>query len=132
MASIFSKIVQGDIPAFKVAETDRFLAFLDIFPLRRGHTLVIPKKEVDYFFDLDDDLLAGLMLFSKQVAKAVQAAIPCNRIGVAVAGLEVPHAHVHLIPMDEIGDIDFSKPKLQFSNEEFVAIAQLIQAEFKG
>ena len=128
MASIFTKIINGEIPCHKVAETDQYLAFLDIFPIRKGHTLVIPKVEIDYIFDLDDELLAGLMVYSKQIAKAIEQAVPCARIGVAVAGLEVPHAHIHLIPMDSIGDIDFGKPKLQFSSEEFAAIAQEINA----
>ncbi len=128
MASIFTKIINGEIPCHKVAETDQYLAFLDIFPIRKGHTLVIPKVEVDYVFDLDDELLAGLMVYAKKVALAIEKVVPCQRIGVAVAGLEVPHAHVHLIPMDSIGDIDFSKPKLQFSSEEFAAIAQEINS----
>lgn len=127
MASIFTKIVNGEIPCHKVAENDRFLAFLDIFPIRKGHTLVIPKKEVDYIFDLDDDLLSGLTLYSKKIASAIEKAIPCKRIGLAVAGLEVPHAHIHLIPMDTIGDIDFGQPKLNFTSEELANIAKKIQ-----
>ncbi len=128
MASIFTKIVQGEIPCYKVAETADFLAFLDIFPLAEGHTLVIPKQEIDYFYDLDDELLAGLMLFSKKVAKAMKACIPCNRIGVSVLGLEVPHAHVHLVPLNAIGDLNFSNPKLKFSAEEMTGIAKRISA----
>ena len=108
MASIFTRIINGEIPAHKVAESDRFLAFLDIRPLRKGHTLVIPKTEIDYIFDLDDDLLADIMVFAKRVAKAIKAVVPCNRIGVSVIGLEVPHAHVHLIPINAIGDMNFA------------------------
>lgn len=109
MPSIFSRIVAGDIPAHKIAETDAFLAFLDVMPTTTGHTLVIPKQEVDYIFDLDDALYSGLMLFAKRVASAVEKAIPCQRIGVAVVGLEVPHAHVHLIPLNSMADMDFSQ-----------------------
>lgn len=108
MASIFSKIVAGEIPAFKVAENEEFLAFLDIEPLAEGHTLVIPKKEVDYLFDVEDDLLGRMMIFSKEVAKKIEKAIPCKRIGVTVIGLEVPHAHIHLIPINKINDMNFS------------------------
>ncbi len=129
MASIFTKIVNGEIPCHKIAETDDYLAFLDVFPIVKGHTLVIPKKEVDYLYDLEDDLLAGLMLFSKEIAKAVKAVMPCNRIGVAVVGLEVPHAHVHLIPMNQVSDMDFSQAKLKLSTEELAAIASQIRAE---
>ena len=118
MASIFSKIVSGEIPAHKVAETSEFLAFLDINPLKKGHVLVIPKKEVDYLFDVDDELYTGLMIFAKIVSKAIKKAIPCKRVGVAVIGLEVPHAHIHLIPMDEVSDLDFSKPKLKLTEQE--------------
>lgn len=130
MASIFSKIIAGEIPCYKVAESEEYLAFLDIFPVKKGHTLVIPKKEVDYFYDLDDDTLSGLMLFSKKVAKAIEATIDCARIGVCVAGLEVPHAHVHLIPIDGIADMDFARAKLQFSKEEFEAIAAEIKSHY--
>ncbi|MEM1319057.1 MAG: HIT family protein [Bacteroidota bacterium] len=129
MASIFTKIVQGEIPCHKVAESEDFLAFLDIFPLVEGHTLVIPKKEVDYFYDLEDELLSELMLFSKQVAKAMKACIPCNRIGVSVVGLEVPHAHVHLIPINSVNDMSFANPKLQYTPEELAAIAARIRAQ---
>jgi histidine triad (HIT) family protein len=133
MASIFTRIVNGEIPAYKVAETDRYLAFLDINPLHRGHTLVIPKREVDYLFDLEDEELQGLMVFAKKVAKAIQKVVPCKRIGVAVIGLEVPHAHVHLVPLQGIYDIDFSKPKLKLSQEEFTSIATAIhEAYIKG
>ncbi len=127
MASIFTKIVNGEIPCHKIAETENYLAFLDVFPLVKGHTLVIPKKEIDYLFDVEDELLAGLMLFSKEVAKALKASIFCERIGVAVIGLEVPHAHIHLVPMNEISDISFLKPKLQLSQEELATIAASIR-----
>jgi histidine triad (HIT) family protein len=126
MASIFSKIVAGEIPSYKVAEDDRFMAFLDIFPLAKGHVLVVPKKEVDYLFDLDGETYTGLMEFVRKVALAMNEALPCKRIGVAVLGLEVPHAHVHLVPLNSEKDIDFSKPKLQFSSVEFAEIARLI------
>ncbi|MCD6332336.1 MAG: HIT family protein [Bacteroidales bacterium] len=128
MASIFTKIVTGEIPCYKIAEDDKYLAFLDINPLHEGHTLVIPKREEDYLFDLNDEELAGLMLFAKKVAKAIERAVPCERIGVAVVGLEVPHAHVHLIPIDGIYDIDFSRPKIKFSNEEFNQTAERIRS----
>jgi len=121
MSSIFSKIVAGDIPAYKVAESIDFLAFLDINPLTEGHLLVIPKKEVDYLFDLDDETYAGLQLFAKIVATGLKKAIPCLRIGVMVMGLEVPHAHIHLIPMNRMSDLNFLNPKLQFTREEFEA-----------
>ncbi|MFW6352547.1 MAG: HIT family protein, partial [Bacteroidota bacterium] len=110
MASIFTKIVQGDIPAYKIAEDDNYLAFLDINPLAKGHTLVIPKKEIDYLFDIEDDLLGNMMVFAKKVARAIDRVIPCERVGVAVLGLEVPHAHIHLIPINHIGDINFGRP----------------------
>ncbi len=129
MASIFSKIVAGDIPAYKVAESNEFLAFLDIAPLAEGHLLVIPKKEVDNLFELDDETYTGLMIFAKIVATAMKKAIPCNRIGVTVIGLEVPHAHIHLIPINGLHDMDFTRPKLKFTPEEFEAIADKIKAE---
>jgi len=119
MSTIFSKIVAGEIPCYKVAENDKFLAFLDINPLAEGHTLVIPKTEIDYIFDIPDNMLAEMMLFAKQVANAIEKAIPCKRIGIAVIGLEVPHAHIHLIPINHVGDIDFSREKLSFSSDEF-------------
>ncbi|MBT33755.1 MAG: HIT family protein [Thalassobius sp.] len=128
MASIFTKIVNGEIPAHKIAETDKFLAFLDVFPLREGHTLVIPKQEIDYIFDLDDELLAELMVFSKKVAKAIKSAIPCKRIGTAIVGLEVPHAHQHLVPLDSIDDINFTRPKLKPTQEELKATAEKIRS----
>ncbi|MEI7422354.1 MAG: HIT family protein [Prolixibacteraceae bacterium] len=126
MPTIFSKIVAGEIPCYKVAESENFLAFLDIFPLAKGHVLVIPKKEVDYLFDLDQETYTGLMSFARKVALAIGKAIPCKRVGVAVLGLEVPHAHIHLVPLNSESDINFSKPKLQFTSEEFVAMAQSI------
>jgi len=129
MASIFTKIVNGEIPAWKVAEDDHFYAFLDIFPVAKGHTLVIPKKEVDYLFDLDDETYAGLQLFAKKVALGIQRAIPCKKVGVMVLGLEVPHAHIHLIPMQSEADLlNFSK-KLSFSKEEMAEITAAIAKE---
>ncbi len=128
MATIFTKIINGEIPCYKIAEDDNFLAFLDINPLAKGHTLVVPKKEVDYLFDLDDDLLAGLNVFAKKVAKAIDRVIKCKRVGVAVLGLEIPHAHVHLIPINGLYDIDFSKPKLKLTDKEFKEIADIIRA----
>lgn len=125
--TIFSKIVTGEIPAYKVAENDDFLAFLDIFPLTEGHVLVIPKKEVDYLFDLDDDTYAGLQLFAKKVAIALKEAVPCPRVGVAVMGLDVPHAHIHLIPMNDMSSINFSAPKQKFTPEQFNATAEKIR-----
>jgi histidine triad (HIT) family protein len=126
MATIFSKIIQGDIPSYKIAEDERFFAFLDIHPLAQGHILVIPKKEIDNLFDLDDELYQGLCLFAKKIANAMQKVLPCKKIGVAVIGLEVPHAHIHLVPINGIYDIDFSKPKLELSREEFIEIAEKI------
>jgi histidine triad (HIT) family protein len=129
MASIFSKIVNGEIPAWKVAEDDHFFAFLDIFPVAKGHTLVIPKKEVDYLFDLDDETYLGLQLFAKKVAHGIQRAIPCKKVGVMVLGLEVPHAHIHLVPMQSEADLlNFSK-KLSFSKEEMAEITKAIAKE---
>ncbi|POY34749.1 HIT family protein [Solitalea longa] len=129
MASIFSKIIAGEIPAFKVAENDEFLAFLDIEPLAEGHTLVVPKKEVDYLFDVDDELLGRMMIFSKQVAKKIEKAIPCLRIGVTVIGLEVPHAHIHLIPINHIGDMNFSKKPSPPSMDKLKATLDKILAQ---
>jgi len=123
MPSIFTKIISGEIPAHKVAETADFLAFLDIHPLRMGHVLVIPKTEIDYIFDMEDALYTHLMLFAKEVAKAIKIAIPCTKVGVAVIGLEVPHAHIHLIPMDNVSDMDFSKPKLNPTELELSNVA---------
>lgn len=130
MASIFSKIIAGEIPCHKIAEDEDYLAFLDIFPLVKGHTLVIPKVEIDYVFDLEDEVLAGLMRFAKPVAKAVEKACPCARVGVVVAGLEVPHAHVHLLPMNNMQDMNFVQPKLKMSQEELAAIAEQIRQQF--
>jgi histidine triad (HIT) family protein len=128
MASIFSKIVSGEIPAYKVAEDDRFLAFLDVFPLVKGHTLVIPKQETDYLFDLEDEHYRDLWLFAKKVSKGVEAAIPCRRIGVAVIGLEVPHCHIHLVPLNRVGDINFTQPKITVPAEEMAEIAEKIRS----
>lgn len=126
MASIFTKIVKGDIPAFKVAEDENYLAFLDIFPVVKGHVLVIPKKEVDYLFDLDDKLYLGLQLFAKKVATGLKKAISCEKVGVLVLGLEVPHAHIHLIPMQNEGDVLNFSNKKKFTQDEFIEITQLI------
>ena len=126
MSSVFSKIVNGEIPCWRIAEDDRYFAFLDINPLVKGHTLVIPKLETDYIFDLDDDLLDGMMVFAKRVAKAIDKAIDCKRVGIAVLGLEVPHAHIHLIPINTIFDIDFSQPKLKLTKDEFREISEKI------
>jgi len=125
--TIFSKIVAGEIPAYKVAETLDYLAFLDINPLAEGHVLVIPKKEVDYLFDLDEETYAGLQIFAKIVAIGLKKAIECQRIGVAVIGLDVPHAHIHLIPMNSVSDLNFARPKLKFTSEEFETTAQKIR-----
>lgn len=127
MPSIFSKIVAGEIPSHKIAETDQYLAFLDAFPCAVGHTLVIPKKEIDYIFDLDDELYTGLMQLAKQIEPAIRKAIPCKRIGVAVVGLEVPHAHVHLIPMNSMSDMNFNN-KLKLSQEELAEVAAKIRS----
>ncbi len=127
MPSLFSRIVAGEIPCHKIAEDDRFLAFLDIMPLAEGHTLVIPKLEVDRYFDLPDDLLSGINLFARDVALQLERAIPCERVGVAVIGLEVPHAHVHLIPLNGVADINFERPKLQVTPEDLAATATKIR-----
>lgn len=132
MASIFSRIVSGEIPCHKVAEDEHFLAFLDINPLAEGHTLVIPKKETDYIFDLDDREYQSFWLFAKKVAKAVESVVPCQRIGIAVLGLEVAHAHIHIVPINTVFDIDFSKPKLQLSRERFAELTGQIGAAWKG
>ena len=126
MASIFSRIINGEIPCYKIAENDKFFAFLDINPLMKGHTLVIPKKEVDYIFDIEDNDLGEMMVFAKQVANKIKDVIPCVKVGVAVIGLEVPHAHIHLVPMQKEGDLDFKRPKLQLSQEEFLDIQKKI------
>lgn len=127
MATIFSRIIAGEIPCYKIAENDRYFAFLDINPLTEGHTLVVPKKEVDYIFDLDDDTLAGMMVFAKEVAARIKNAIPCNRVAVVVLGLEVPHAHIHLIPINSEKDVDFHREKLKLSREEFLEIHNKIE-----
>lgn len=127
MASIFTKIINKELPAYIVAENDRFMAFLDIMPLKKGHVLVIPKEEIDYIFDVEDDLLAEMMVFAKTVAVKVKKVIPCKRIGVAVIGLEVPHVHIHLVPIDGIGDINFSNSKLQVEKIEMERIAEQIK-----
>lgn len=129
MSTIFSKIVNGEIPAYKIAEDENYLAFLDVFPLKPGHALVIPKLENDYIFDLDDTQLAGLMVFAKKVAKGIRKVIPCKRIGVAVIGLEVPHTHIHLIPMEHVGDMNFANPKMKIAPEEMQIIAEKIRAQ---
>lgn len=131
MATIFSRIINGEIPCYKIAENEKYFAFLDINPLNEGHTLVIPKTEIDYLFDIDDETLAGMVVFSKRVAKAIEKAIPCKRIGVAVVGLEVPHAHIHLVPLNTMWDIDFKKPKLKLTPERFQQIVEKIVKEFK-
>ena len=132
MSSIFSKIIAGEIPCYKVAETDQCLAFMDIFPLKRGHVLCVPKVEVDHIFDLDTETYTRLMQFSQRVAKAILQTIPSQRIGVIVAGFEVPHAHIHLIPVNNMREMDFSNPKLQISKEEFAAIAAVIQSNYNS
>ena len=132
MATIFSRIAAGEIPSYKVAEDDRFYAFLDINPLAEGHTLVIPKVEVDYLFDLDPETYAGLWQFASRVAKAIRAAVPCKRVGVAVLGMEVPHAHIHLVPLQSEGDMDFRKEKKQLPPERFAAVADAIRAQFES
>jgi len=131
MASIFSKIVAREIPAYIIAENERFIAFLDAFPTAKGHTLVIPKKEIDYIFDIEDEEYLELMAFSKKVARAIEKVVPCKRIGVAVVGLEVPHAHVHLIPLNSMADMDFGK-KISLSKEEFSSLADAIQAAYEA
>jgi histidine triad (HIT) family protein len=128
MATIFSKIAAGEIPSHKIAEDDRYFAFLDIKPLVKGHVLVIPKKEIDYIFDVDDDTLAHMMVFAKRIAVAIKKVVPCKRVGVAVLGLEVPHAHIHLIPLNSEADISFQKPRVNLTQEEFTELAEKIKA----
>ncbi len=127
MPSIFTRIIQGEVPCYKVGEDDHFLAFLDINPLREGHTLVIPKVEVDELFDLDDEILSRMLPFAKQVGRRIKSVVPCARIGLSVIGLEVPHAHIHLIPIDGMHDMEFSRPKLKLSPEEFASLAERIR-----
>ncbi len=129
MASIFTKIVRGEIPCYKIAETEDYLAFLDISPLAKGHTLAIPKAEVDYLFDLKEDQYVGLHLFAREVAKAIEAVVPCERIGTAVVGLEVPHAHIHLVPINQIDDLRFDKPRVEMSPEEMSQLAAEIRQQ---
>ena len=129
MASIFSRIIAGEIPSYKVAEDDRYYAFLDINPLTKGHTLVVPKQEVDYIFDIDDETLSGMMIFAKRIAKQIKEKIDCKRVAVVVLGLEVPHAHIHLIPIQSEKDVDFHREKLALTPEEFKNIAKEISIE---
>ncbi len=129
MATIFSRIIQGEIPCYKIAEDERFFAFLDINPVMKGHTLVVPKREDDYIFNLNDDEIGAMMVFAKKVAKAIEKAVPCKRIAVAVIGLEVPHAHIHLIPITKEGDMDFKKEHVQLTQEEFVEVQKSIVAQ---
>lgn len=126
MDTIFTKIIKGEIPCYKVAENDQFFAFLDINPLAKGHTLVVPKLQNDYIFDLDDQMLADMMVFAKKVAKAIEKNVECMRIGIAVIGIEVPHTHIHLVPINKVGDLNFANPKCQLSNEEMAEIANKI------
>ena len=130
MSTIFTKIINGDIPSYKIAEDEKYYAFLDINPLAKGHTLVVPKKEIDYVLDIDDELLKGLFVFAKKVGKAIESVIECKRMGITVIGLEVPHAHIHLIPINSIYDMDFKQPKLQLEDEEFKNIANKIQEAY--
>ncbi|MBR3699492.1 MAG: HIT family protein [Bacteroidales bacterium] len=130
MPTIFSRIIQGEIPCYKIAENDEFFAFLDINPLSKGHTLVVPKHETDYIFNIEDDELGRMMVFAKHVAAAIEKAIPCKRIAVAVIGLEVPHAHIHLVPINQEGDLDFRKEHLKLTQEEFVEIRDSITKQF--
>ena len=127
MSTIFSKIIAGEIPSYKVAEDENYYAFLDINPLATGHTLVVPKKEVDYIYDLDDETLAGMIVFAKKIAHKIKEQIECTKVATVVLGLEVPHAHIHLIPMNSEADVDFRKPKLQLTQEQFVQIAEKIK-----
>jgi len=129
MATIFSKIIKGEIPSYKIAEDENYFAFLDINPLAKGHTLVIPKRENDYIFGLRDDELSGLIVFAKKIALAIEKTVPCKRIGIAVLGLEVAHTHIHLVPINTVYDIDFSKPKLKFTQEEFVQLTEEIKKQ---
>jgi len=132
MASIFTKIILGEIPSYKIAEDEKYYAFLDINPLAKGHTLVIPKKETDYIFALSDEDLAGMMVFAKKVALAIEKVVPCKKVGIAVLGLEVPHAHIHVVPINTVYDIDFKQPKLKFTNEEFEEISKEIASKIKA
>ena len=131
MASIFTRIINGEIPCYKIAEDENYFAFLDINPLAKGHTLVVPKKEIDYIFAIDDATHAGLWNFAKKISHAIEKAVPCKRIGIAVIGLEVPHAHIHLIPINKVSDMNFALPKLQLSKEELSEIAEKIRKEIR-
>ncbi|MCK5078365.1 MAG: HIT family protein [Bacteroidales bacterium] len=131
MASIFTKIIRGEIPCYKVAEDEQFFAFLDIRPLAKGHTLVIPKTEVDYIFELEDDLLGDMIKFSKKLGLAIEKVVPCKRMGMTVLGLEVPHAHIHLVPINSVYDIDFKKPPVEMDQDEFIELAAKISAAFE-
>lgn len=131
MDTIFTKIIKGDIPCYKIAENDKFFAFLDINPLAKGHTLVVPKLQVDYIFKLEDEMLAEMMVFAKRIAAAIEANVPCERIGIAVIGLEVPHTHIHLVPINKVGDLNFANPKCKLSEEEFKEIAAKIAQSVK-
>lgn len=128
MATIFSKIIAGDIPSYKIAEDEMFYAFLDINPMAKGHTLVVPKQETDYIFDLEDNILSEMILFSKKIAKAIEKSIECNRVGLMVVGLEVPHAHIHLIPINKEGDMNLSNSRVKFTAEQFIEIADSIKS----
>lgn len=131
METIFTKIIKGEIPCYKIAEDEKFIAFLDISPIAEGHTLVVPKVQVDYIFNLDDSMLSELVLFAKRVAKAVEKNIPCLRIGVAVIGIDVPHTHIHLVPINQVGDLDFKKKRVELSSEQMKTIAEKISASFE-
>lgn len=131
MATIFTKIIKGEIPSYKCAEDENFYAFLDINPLKKGHTLVVPKHEIDYFFDLSDEEISKMIVFAKKVAKAIKQTFPCRKIGMAVIGLEVNHAHIHLVPLEKEGDINFTNPKLKFTDEEFKTISSSIRKNFE-
>ncbi len=131
MPTLFTRIIKGEIPSYKIAENENYYAFLDIYPLSKGHTLVIPKKETDYLFDLDEETLAGMMVFARPIARAIDKSVSCKRVGVAVLGLEVPHAHIHLIPINELGDINFARPKLNLTQQEFEEIAEKIKSNMQ-
>jgi histidine triad (HIT) family protein len=130
MSSIFTKIIQGELPSYKIAESEKFYAFLDINPLRKGHTLVVPKVEVDYFFDINDDLIQEYMIFTKRVAKAIEKSVPCLRVGLTVIGLEVPHAHIHLMPINDISDMSFSSTKEKVTADTMIALQRTIVSNF--
>jgi histidine triad (HIT) family protein len=128
MATLFTRIIKGEIPCYKIAEDEKYFAFLDIHPLAKGHTLVVPREETDYLFDVSDDSLAGMAVFAKKIALAIGKSVPCKRVGVAVLGLEIPHAHIHLIPVNNLDDINFARPKLKLTPEEFESVAEKIRA----